>query len=685
MAEKIGVIVIHGVGTAEPGWINDFVVEPLKASAGGKAGLEFDTFCELHKLEDKVSDGGEPFVTHVRNAKMGDKTVAFIELLWADLGRVSPGLFGRFLAAMRLFFEAPQVLTDAMLKGNRGFFHGAVRWLILFINLWLRWAIAGLNIAALCCASTVYFLEPSFPGRLFEIIAITLVSSAVVFRFMGRRGDDRDLQLVEITNATALCSVLLLVLVTIDHLGLIGNALETRAEFLSAAAHVIYAPWYVWNFLLMGLIIIVALVAIKRLVLKPSAGSPRLQTLAASTAVIALQGMIWKIIVAAVWVFVIYHLVPQELGGQKLTDAKTWCQFETFEQLSKMDETPKKVACITLSISALNVLIVLEIILALAGVILWRRMARQGVAVGDVRKIIQPRLIVNRVIVTVILAGFTANFIAFYLPQIQVGPLKTLYGLVALFINAVGVNGLFGLGIFGGGFLTLLSIGRFLSDAFASPKERFGVMHIARDLVDHQYNRRLQPLRQLAFYRSDDARIEFSRRARIQRRLDVIIEEIVIKRAMKRLIFFTHSQGTMIAYDYLLSKNAAHVAGVDRIDIVTLASPLSHIHHHYYDDYRQVLPCLDKLHPSTQTWINMWRIDDPIGDRVDAVEGGIVYNERLGPGGHVNYWKEQRVCDVLVRLLKLEPIAVVEPAPSTQNVSVAESVVGLATTPQFAS
>ena len=55
------------------------------------------------------------------------------------------------------------------------------------------------------------------------------------------------------------------------------------------------------------------------------------------------------------------------------------------------------------------------------------------------------------------------------------------------------------------------------------------------------------------------------------------------------------------------------------------------------------------------SWTNFWRIDDPIGNRVDVVNSGFISNRVLGCGGHVNYWREDEVRRRILALLESTP------------------------------
>ncbi len=123
----------------------------------------------------------------------------------------------------------------------------------------------------------------------------------------------------------------------------------------------------------------------------------------------------------------------------------------------------------------------------------------------------------------------------------------------------------------------------------------------------------------------------------------------------------------MILHDYLvdhdnLIPSAHHEAqrlfDVSRIDVITLGSPLTHIYSHYFQDYDKVtVDDGDKprLIGKVDTWTNLWRIDDPIGHSVDAHPA--IENIALPRGGHMDYWKENEVCQRLWTLILNPPEA----------------------------
>jgi hypothetical protein len=184
-----------------------------------------------------------------------------------------------------------------------------------------------------------------------------------------------------------------------------------------------------------------------------------------------------------------------------------------------------------------------------------------------------------------------------------------------------------------------------------------GVLHIVRDLVNHQYSwnkpgtakwRIRSPWSQLQVS-AGATETEHPRRTRIIERLDVLMREILARERCQRLVLVGHSQGSVILYDYLRSKwDDTTLASIERIDIVTLGSPLGHIYQHYFPDYEAPADRPADLNAKLKSWINLWRADDPIGHAVDVIGGGFIENVALPPGGHVDYWKDEAVCRVIL-------------------------------------
>lgn len=185
-----------------------------------------------------------------------------------------------------------------------------------------------------------------------------------------------------------------------------------------------------------------------------------------------------------------------------------------------------------------------------------------------------------------------------------------------------------------------------------------GLVHIARDLVDHQY--RVEPAKkntppppqQATGWRwlNWTSRLnltEFPRRHRIAARLDRIMSTCFAPEGLDRLVIVAHSQGTVIAFDYLrASGHSELLSNAREVRVVTLGSPLSHLYAEYFEEYRRPL-AREELCGNVTRWVNMWRIDDPIGNKVEVVADGFIKNVVLPRGGHVNYWKEPQVQEAI--------------------------------------
>ena len=89
--ENVGVVVIHGVGEAEIGWINDYIIDEL---AKREPTMGLDPYSQVYRLPDKGRTvPGKKFRTVVRRARIADRVdVSFAELHWADFEIIIPRL-----------------------------------------------------------------------------------------------------------------------------------------------------------------------------------------------------------------------------------------------------------------------------------------------------------------------------------------------------------------------------------------------------------------------------------------------------------------------------------------------------------------------------------------------------------------------------------------------------------------
>jgi hypothetical protein len=186
-----------------------------------------------------------------------------------------------------------------------------------------------------------------------------------------------------------------------------------------------------------------------------------------------------------------------------------------------------------------------------------------------------------------------------------------------------------------------------------------GALHIARELIDHQYT----PNFGLAEFLLPRAKLEerytgFPRRRRILARLEQLVADVLARERFDRLVLLGHSQGTVIIHDYLRTAAAARdLAGLGEVHVVTLGSPLTHLYQHYFYDYARA-DRIAPLPPMVRSWTNMWRCDDPIGNGVAVAATCPMQNVELDRGGHTNYWREDDVVGVLLEVIRGNPFCI---------------------------
>lgn len=126
------------------------------------------------------------------------------------------------------------------------------------------------------------------------------------------------------------------------------------------------------------------------------------------------------------------------------------------------------------------------------------------------------------------------------------------------------------------------------------------------------------------------------------------------------LTIISHSQGTMIAIEVLNDPELLWLKNRFRsITLVTMGSPFTHLYQHYF---RHFYPDLenkqwDLLCDRVDRWINVYRADDYVGTHIDfptrktiptdELPHGAYSNFKVGMRGHMNYWADAEVLDIL--------------------------------------
>jgi len=646
-------------------WLQSF------RAGGVPCGIAFEPESEVHYVRDpESSNPTQTWKSFVRRWPLKDREVVMTELFWADLSKPRTTSLMRMIAILQLVMESPAVLGRAFVNGRDPGIHFLIRRLILLANWMMQRPIAGLNTAIFTAAFALLLIDGFFQGGAppvrAQALAITIFASLFATAIAGillfRRWEHDKIGLSDVALSTCLFSVFLIILAgAAPFVFPKMAALSSISPYLLLGLAILLAVWFAWTITIAIAVVLVTLVCIKRIMFGTSNGSPSMARAGASITLSVLLGMLWKFILSLAGVLIIVLLVPESLELSRACGLDKVPSYSQFFRVLANGKTPLTNECmlfysniVLVGIAIINLVSILFVLGATFLVMAVRGlMVRWAGERGQTGQLRLPRLIANWLIVTAAFLTALVNPVLIFgshgidiaaLDQLQdhlfdFGTvfLSPFIGLIALIILYFVLNRMID-----------------LSDSF---------VHIGRDLVDHQYNGVVRSLRPqikpgVAALMPPDASPEkpakrFRRRRRIQRRLEALIDEVIARQDVDRLIFVGHSQGSVILYDYLRNTDSLlrrdHLVtdalfAVQSIDILTLGSPLSHIYKHYFHDYSEPLQQATSptLMSKANRWVNMWRVDDPIGHQVDLLDG--IANICLPPGGHVDYWREDEVC-----------------------------------------
>ena len=160
----------------------------------------------------------------------------------------------------------------------------------------------------------------------------------------------------------------------------------------------------------------------------------------------------------------------------------------------------------------------------------------------------------------------------------------------------------------------------------------------------------------------------FSRRDMIHCRIKKILVYYRERlRHRPELIIVSHSQGTMVAVEIQNDPEMAWLnASFSKTSLVTMGSPLNHLYQHYFGHLYPSLnePFWDGLNQRVDRWMNLFRIDDFVGQEVDfpmqpankTTQSWMTNfgasmpdssSHPLGRHGHTNYWDDEAALKVL--------------------------------------
>ncbi|MFM9939536.1 MAG: CoA transferase [Hyphomicrobiaceae bacterium] len=691
LVEAVAAIVARG---AAADWLATFAAGQVPAC------IAFDPQSRVQRVRDPESrDPTRTWKSFTRRWPLDGREVLFTELYWADMSNVGSTIASRLLSIFELVLEAPFFLGRALMRDSTGGIHRLIRWLISSTSWLMRWPVAGLNTAIFMTALlTIIIKQPGAMWWLPYSIAATLAIIAVAGIILCRKLVHGRPGLADLALSASLCSMFLLGLLAVA--GTIGGQpLPTTPEpYLVKSILLLLIAWTAWTVPIILAVLLVLLVGLKRLLVAipmllvralqrdsvPRSGpSPPLARPAAAISLNLILAILVKFLFAAFGILVITTLVapmnqPASVACPEGTqrNVSAWWEDPDFFARAPAPCQLAELKRLLLEISAFNALaLAMLLVTAMALALLRRGMKgafRKSAAEG---KLHLPRLIASPLIVAMLFAGALLNTAIIYVP----GVAAKLW-LPSAFLGALRESGLEHLGA-GALIVFMLILGRIIETSDA-------VLHIGRDLVDHQYDRNPRSLAMriaggnLQAETTSQPRKRYRRRMRIQRRLEALIEDVIANQRVDRLIFLAHSQGTVIMRDYLLDHDLLiadrreqfrSMASIKRIDVITLGSPLTHLYKYYFSDDGQAMSDDSrgaKPIEKVKTWTNIWRVDDPIGQMVDLAPLLEVQNRGIAPGGHTYYWKEHSVCEIVWKLIIDPPV--VEPPTSGGKATVAQ-------------
>jgi hypothetical protein len=623
-------------------------------------GFQYDDDARVRHLPEPHAPGQDPratfpvFISHGQLSS-GER-LTFAELYWADLTKIGPTRMDAILGFFRIVFESHH-FVDAMLGHHKGAGPQMLRQLLLIASWLLRGPIIGLVITT----SVLFYVALYTLPRAVEVITETalfglasgllFVVSGVVYLWAVRR---RDETWYDPAAWTALVSAL----IALAFAGLWyfeetlvsacpvvrGQPPDCRQAYVDAVYNsLLRYSWRLWGAIILLAFIVALWVWLRS---KAAAVAPPVVT---ALGVVLLQFVLWTAILGTALMPLLYR--AEEIKGiNALRMAATPLppEAETHPAAVRLlnvlpwdPQGSKWIDRVSLGYG-FNGFMILCIVLVgptthLARQLLARRHIR-GKSI-DIAKM--PRMVVGRWILGALM--FVTFFQALYL---LLG--MDLEDFTEIFGWAAGLRNLatkWRHTIFAIGWTSTL----ILPVLASFPLGNF--IHIARDLIGHHYSQpRASRLARLQAKLRDKE--QWPRRARIQRRLLALLHEVVPKGRFDQAIFVVHSQGSVIAFDYL--KDAAPLnkeLGGLKPDVLTLGSPLTHLYQHYFSEYLGLERDVAALRNHIGRWVSLYRVDDYIGTSLMLGPEAGIHNVEIGLGGHTDYWKEDQLARVVFELV----------------------------------
>lgn len=635
-ARHVAVVVVHGVGETVPGYAMNELIDSMQRAFPDAVAA--DKHAEVHPLVGRalvVGGADDSFPAFARNARLtSGEQVRFYELYWADLTRVLPGRLNAMLGGFRVIFESHHFI-DAMLADDGGPLTRTLRRLLLLAGALLRGPIAGLNICMIAIALTYYFgrgllgeMSGSKPAWLVYSVmtAVFLVSAALLARGLRRHATEwNDVYIGTLLFALLVSGYTWLLTQFPDHWFLAGRKDIAGGQlclYVERFYYMMQSAWGLW-WLTMAL----ALAVLVLLALFGSGRNEASRSAAiAAVDVAALQGAMW---VAIICVFSLPML--REAAVRNIPVC-------SLERISVFFATTA------------GALFAVAFV-ALATYAVRAALGRLSLLSLETRAWLMPRMLFGGGVTVAIVVGAVVNVTIFNLMYfVSFHDNNILFRWIAGSFDGDGGRKLIALVdelqpyIFGAASVVAAGTGLLFASGATT------AIHIARDLIDHQYRPDLGYSHRLlrSKWRHGPQR---PRRLRISERLNTLFRELICQRNFDDLVFVVHSQGSIIVYDYLRSggEMCEQLLRV-RPHLVTFGSPLGHLYRFYFKEYSNLERSISGLAPKLASWTNLYRVDDYVGREIAG--DPLIYNKVMHPGGHTAYWGEPDLIDVVLARIR---------------------------------
>ncbi len=636
--DRTVVVLVHGVGDPAPGEVlRDFT-----------ATLEADDDCQLKLMGPTIvrqlEDSSLPelplrhfFPVHLILGELGGRSVVFAEVFWGEVSRIPHGIVGVLRGLFQVIFGLGAIMIGDRGKGKPKPFDrltALIAWLgsevlrgpVLAINLLLSLTLLILVVLALCSemdASMWTEVDSKWAPLVAFAAGFSVIGVGV--RMLWRIRDNAHFEgyqrLMEWRVFAWSCV-------------LVGFVWPIRGWWLEvktwqAWAKIAFDPLLIsFGFVSCCLMLLTILYLVTRL---PWCNDEERASMSARAMALALQFWLWGMIVPSLWLSAL-HLV----GRESRPGEKTW--------LTRYYEAVPS--------DGSQWLLLPFIVVSFSAAWIWRRRKVSRLAriekpnsqrSGKMDVGVAPRLLVAPLIRETLIAGSlyigVAVIMIYFDERLEWMNVSLLPAGLLLRIREIE--------------LVMIPLTVFLVGSSFLLEGVRTVLDVGNDVI-HYFR-----VRVAEGERAQDTREDGYERLRpIRGRFNEVVRFLDREFGFNKLIVIAHSQGSVLACDELAQSSFGHqpewVRSMD-LRFVTMGSPLAHLYQHYFPS---AYPGWgeshwDKLSTRLTRWLNLYRVDDFVGQRV-GVESS-VEKERLhlkeiavGTGGHMNYWRDRRVIRAII-------------------------------------